>query len=133
MVCRVKRLPNTVKQKNIATGARATAKTPKASKYLEKDFTNYVIEFAHLHGWHVAHFPPIHTASGHWLTAVKADGKGWPDLVLVRGDRLIIAELKTESQLSDEQIVWLSKFMGAGVTTYVWMPEDLDAIHKLLR
>lgn len=102
-------------------------------KYLEKDFSNQVIQEAQALGWRVAHFPPIRTASGHWLTPVKADGKGWPDLVLVRGKQILIVELKLESLLRDEQILWLSAFQLAGLPTFVWIPGDWDHIRATLK
>jgi hypothetical protein len=130
MVCRVK--PRSSIAKKLLQ--RSPAKTLKArvKKYLEKDFSNDVIELAQSCGWKVAHFPPIRTASGHWLTVVKADGKGWPDLFLVRNAHAIVVELKTESQLSDDQIAWLSAFLGTPVRAFVWTPSDWDTIKDVL-
>lgn len=124
MVCRVKR------PKDLLAGKTLKCRV---KKYLEKDFGNDVIQCAQQCGWRVAHFPPIRTASGHWLTPVKADGKGWPDLMLVRGKVAMVVELKTESHLRDEQIVWLMAFQGAGLPTFVWTPGDWDTIKKVLR
>ena len=48
-------------------------------------------------GGRVAHFRPPRTVHG-WRTAVAADGAGFPDLVMVRGSRLLAAELKSERE-----------------------------------
>ena len=84
-------------------------------------------------GWKRAHFRPARTAHG-WRTPVAADGAGFPDLILVRGDRLLAAELKTESgTLTPAQSEWLEALAAAGMETFVWRPDDWDAIAKVLR
>ncbi len=73
----------------------------------EAEFLRQVIELAQLRGFRVAHFRPARTAHG-WRTAVAGDGKGFPDLVLVRDDRLIFAELKAgRGKCTEEQDAWL--------------------------
>jgi hypothetical protein len=93
-----------------------------------------IIELARRLGWRVAHTPPIPTERG-WRTAVAADGKGFPDLVLVR-DRVIVAEIKGDTdRLRPEQEAWLSAFRLAGIAAYVWTPEDWRSgeIERMLR
>lgn len=106
----------------------------------ETGFQGAVIDLAHLMGWTVAHFRPAMTAHG-WRTPVQADGKGWPDLFLVRPPRLVVAELKRdaptaharEKQLSDDQRVWLRLFEGcAAVEVHVWRPADWPDIERVL-
>jgi VRR-NUC domain len=66
---------------------------------------------------------------------VAADGKGFPDLLLVR-DRVIVAEVKGDSdRLRPEQREWLSAFRLAGVAAYVWTPESWHSgeIERILR
>lgn len=89
-----------------------------------------VLALAKLCGWRVAHFRPAMTQSGRWVTPVQADGKGFPDLVLVRGGVLLVVELKAErGRLSDEQAAWLTAFRGVpGVRVEVWRPADWDAV-----
>jgi hypothetical protein len=97
----------------------------------EAAFQDQVIQLAHVYGWRVAHFRPAQTAKG-WRTAVAADGKGFPDLVLVR-DRLIVAELKARSgDTTPDQEAWLHATRQAGVETYVWRPDDLPSIGAVL-
>jgi hypothetical protein len=97
----------------------------------EAAFQDQVIQLAHVYGWRVAHFRPAQTSKG-WRTAVAADGKGFPDLVLVR-DRLIVAELKARTgRPTPEQHAWLEATARAGVETYMWRPADLDEIGRVL-
>jgi len=100
----------------------------------EQELLDSVVELAHLFGWRVAHFRPARTAHG-WRTPVAADGAGWPDLTLVRGDRLIFAELKSRrGRLSDEQQAWLD-VLGAVGEVHVWRPEHWSngSIEQTLR
>lgn len=92
-----------------------------------------VIQLAKLHGFRVTHFRPAMTRAGKWMTAVQGDGKGFPDLVLVRGDQLIFAELKSErGKLSDEQRAWLDALGQTAATCCVWRPSDRKRIEDLL-
>lgn len=88
----------------------------------EAQLQQAVIELARVLGWRVAHFRPAQTARG-WRTPVEADGKGFPDLVMVRGERLVFVELKSErGRTSDDQQAWLDAFFAAGHEVYVWDP-----------
>jgi hypothetical protein len=83
-----------------------------------------VIELAHVLGWKCAHFRPAMNARGEWRTPVQADGKGFPDLVLVR-DRVLYRELKSaRGTLSVEQQDWLHALKLAGADVDVWRPEQ---------
>ena len=78
----------------------------------EADFQQAVIDAARYCGWLCSHFRPARTEKG-WRTPVAADGKGFPDLVLVR-DRVLFVELKTDTgKLSGDQEVWQSAIDGA--------------------
>ena len=49
---------------------------------------------------------------------------GYPDLCLVRGDRLIYAELKSaRGRVKPAQHAWLAALAAAGAETYVWKPD----------
>lgn len=104
---------------------------PLVLKVDEASFQATVIDAAHLQGWRVAHFRPAMTSSG-WRTPVAADGKGFPDLVLVR-DRVVFAELKGSSgQVRPDQRQWLDALQAAGVEAYCWRPRDWDEIERTL-
>jgi hypothetical protein len=100
----------------------------------EAEFTRQVLALAKVHGWRTAHFRPAWARSGKMITAVQGDGKGFPDLVLVKGGRLIFAELKAaEGRLKPEQVEWLndlSKVPEVGV--YLWRPADWPGIARVL-
>jgi hypothetical protein len=99
-------------------------------------FEAAVIELAQVYQWRVAHFRPAKTEKG-WRTPVSADGKGFPDLLLLRADRQLVVELKTgRGKLTPEQVDWIEAFAAAGVETRLWRPEDwpeIDATLRLLR
>jgi hypothetical protein len=107
----------------------------------ESEFQEQIIELAHVFGWRIAHFRPAQTKHG-WRTPVSADGKGWPDLVLVHAgsppikhvhtpagsaQRVLFRELKSESgQLSSEQLQWGDWLTAAGADWQLWRPSMLD-------
>lgn len=98
----------------------------------EKDWQRQVIDLARMLHWRVAHFRPAMTKHG-WVTPVAADGKGWPDLLLVR-DRVIAAELKADAgALSDDQRLWLAALERAGIEVHVWRPADAQIVLQTLR
>lgn len=100
----------------------------------ESAFQRQVLDLARLRGWRVAHFRPAQTAKG-WRTAVSGDGAGFPDLILIRGPRLIVAELKRsrKEKVRPAQAEWLAAFEAAGVPAFVWTPDDWTEIVEILR
>lgn len=100
----------------------------------EADFLRQVLDLARILGWRSAHFRPAWSARG-WRTPVQGDGIGFPDLILVRRNRAIAAELKREvgGTVSNDQLLWLSAFEAAGLETAVWKPSDLTRIAEELR
>jgi hypothetical protein len=54
---------------------------------------------------------------------------GFPDLVLLKGQKMLVLELKTDKgRVRPEQHVWLQAFMQAGVTAKIIRPADLDDV-----
>jgi hypothetical protein len=93
----------------------------------ETEFTKQVIEFAQTLGWRVLHIRPGMNRRGQWATPYQGDGKGWPDLFMVKGRRAIAAELKVRNeQPTAEQEAWLGWLSLAGIPAFVWHPADLD-------
>lgn len=89
----------------------------------EKIFTGHIIEMSNLMGWKCYHtWQSLHST------------KGFPDLAMVRGDRLIFAELKTEKgKLTIEQQAWLDILALTGkCEVYLWRPRDWDKIAEVL-
>lgn len=118
--------------------ALAAGKLPEPT---EREFQQQVLEFAQLYGWKRAHFRPARVMRGGketWETPVAADGKGFPDLILVHRVRgiLIVAELKRSEneEPTTEQKDWLRAFEGVpGIVVRLWSPADWPSIETLLK
>ncbi len=91
---------------------------------------------ATLLGWDTLHVRAGRQRPGSsWSVPISGSlGKGWPDLILARAPRLVAAELKRRPNVptADQRRV-LAVLASCGVETYVWYPEDLDAIAATLR
>lgn len=99
----------------------------------EAAFTAQVLDAARIFRWRTAHFRPARTATG-WRTPVAGDGVGFPDLVLLRGPRLVVAELKSaHGTLGPGQQEWLDAFQAAGAEIHIWRPGDLDYAIEVLK
>ena len=94
-------------------------------KPTKKEFTQQVLDLAAANRWKLRY----HT----WRSDHSAPG--FPDLVLVRGDRVVFAELKVDAgKLSTAQLAWLDGLRDTGkVETYVWHPLNWKNIEKELR
>ena len=79
----------------------------------EKQLQAVVVNLARLLNWRVYHtFLSIRSAPG------------FPDCCMVRGDRLLFAELKSATgKVSEAQLAWLLDLKGVGAETHVWRPE----------
>ena len=112
----------------------------------EADFQQKVFEAARLFGWRYVHFRPARTLHG-WTTAQTGD-KGFPDAVLVRGERggrigtkgyrrprLLFIEFKREKgKPSEEQLAWIDALNEVdGVTAMVARPSQFDQVLEALR
>ena len=100
----------------------------------EREFQRAVVELARLMGWRVHHTRPALTQRGRWLTPIQGDA-GFPDLVLCRPPRLIVAELKrVGGQPTPAQRGWREALQAcAGVECYLWTPNDWQEIVCALR
>lgn len=93
----------------------------------ESDLQSAVVDLARYAGWRVAHFRPARTKDG-WRTPVAADGKGFPDLVLVGQGQVIFAELKSATgTLTAEQARWRDKLRACGADWRLWTPAEWDS------
>ena len=99
----------------------------------ERSFQRELINAAHILGWRVVHFRPALTQKG-WRTPVQGDGVGFPDLILVRGGRLIFAELKSENgKANDAQKAWAKILGQTPAEVYLWRPSDWSTIVEVLK
>ena len=79
----------------------------------EKQFREGVVQLARLNGWKVCYIPDSRRNVGD---------AGLPDLILARGGRVILAELKTsKGRLRDGQREWLREI---GDAARIWRPDD---------
>ena len=90
---------------------------------MEKDFQQMVLNVARPCGWQTY----------HTYDSRRSD-PGFPDLCLVRGERLLFVELKTvKGRLRDAQKDWLALLTKVPcVEVYLWRPTDWDAIVEIL-
>jgi VRR-NUC domain len=100
----------------------------------EQSFQACVLEVAKLAGWRSLHIRPARRADGSWRSPIGGDGKGWPDLTLVRAPRLVFAELKSErGKLRPEQSDWLAVLrLLPQAEVFVWTPDDWDELVEVL-
>ena len=96
----------------------------------ERQFQNFVIARAKNNGWTYYHAPDNKPDKNGRVQHIVA---GFPDLVLVKGSKLVFVELKTETgRVSKEQTEWLSKLASTGCETYVWRPSMWKEVNKFL-
>lgn len=108
----------------------------------EQQLANEILGWAKKFRWLAFH---VRNSGMGNMTQVQGD-KGFPDLILLRDDRMIAAELKigrkgtVKGEPRPEQTLWLSAFAEIGcpdecspIETYVWRPEDLPSVIGILR
>lgn len=91
----------------------------------ERQLMTAVLELAGLFGWR-----SYHTHDSRRSTP------GFPDLVMVRGPRLLLVELKTEKgRLAPAQLQWLDDLTATSAEVFTWRPAQWlnGAIEKALR
>lgn len=94
-----------------------------AARVTERDFQRQVLDLARLFQWRAYH---------PFLS--KWSERGFPDLTLVRGSRLVFAELKRDmGRTTPAQDEWLGLLGATCAEVYVWRPADLDIIAEALR
>ncbi len=94
-----------------------------------------ITDLASVRRWAWLHLRPARTAKG-WRTPVSGPlGAGWPDLILIRRDRLVAIECKaTTGKPTDEQAAVLSLLAQVRhVETHLARPTDWEKIMKVLQ
>ena len=106
------------------SGAEVMAAITLTSSVTEKQFMQQVTEVAHTFRWDVFH-PFISIRSS----------PGFPDLVMRRPPRLVLAELKSErGKVTPAQQAWLDRLSQCdGVEVHTWRPSDWNTLVKVLR
>ena len=99
----------------------------------ERDFQKQIEDALTLFSWRWVHFRTSIGHKGRYQTAMRGN-KGFPDIMAVRSETVIYAELKSEKgTLSDDQRAWADDLRDAGETVYCWHPSDIDSIIEILR
>ena len=105
----------------------------------ERSFQTAVIDLARRLGWLVGHHHDSRRQIAPGKYVGDRDAAGIPDLILVRGNRVVFAELKAErGRIRPEQHTWLDALRAvesdaAGrVLVRVWTPGSWDEIERLL-
>lgn len=115
-----------------------------------------VIGLARLYGWRIFHAVDNRPAgrTGRPQRLAAPEGKGYPDLTLIKVPRLVVAELKTRTgRLGPGQQEWIAAFHQLGeaieseltygmealnrtedpsVEAYIWRPADWDEVQAVL-
>ena len=105
---------------------------PRVKKMSESDLQDAIVEFAERSGWLVTFSPDWmkRLAIASMLRQRRSDRPwpkaGTPDLIMVNGGRLIIAELKSHTgKLGPGQDEWLEALRQVdGVEVFLWKPTD---------
>ncbi len=98
---------------------------PPAPECSEKEFQARVIAYAQERGWRCWH-----------CYNSRRSAPGFLDLFMVRFERLILAELKTETgKESKAQREWRADLekVGGHVSAYLWRPSDWERILEILK
>jgi hypothetical protein len=101
------------------TDARAAV----LARVSEKAFQQQVMDLLLLCGWRAVH-----------VYDMRRSAPGLPDILALRGHRLVVAELKSErGVVRPEQWEWLDAFAQAGAETFLWRPSDFEELTEVLR
>lgn len=103
----------------------------------EREFQAHVLALAKRLSWTAWHDAATNAPRVCYSCKAPARGprnaSGLPDLILVRGDRLVWAELKRQDGVtSQEQRQWIAALRAAGQTVFVWRPSDWPTIESVL-
>lgn len=110
--------------------ARLTDEQKQLRSVLEADLQKAVINMATAAGWRWFHPPKAGVRKNG---SVRTTVPGFPDLTLVRGERLVFIELKRETGVvSPAQADWHAALHQAGAEVYVVRPSDLPTIRRIL-
>lgn len=89
----------------------------------EKEAQRTVVNLATLFGW----------LSYHTFDSRRSAG-GFPDLVMVRGDRVVYVEMKkVGEEPREDQVKWLDALAAAGCEVYVWTIDDVSESMRVLQ
>lgn len=96
-----------------------------------------VTEIAEALGWRTMHINDrlYAIAAEHERWDAMTGAEDYPDLVMIRGDRLVVVECKSEKERPTAgQREWLQAFEDVGAEVYIFRPVDLieHRVHSIL-
>jgi VRR-NUC domain len=110
-------------------GARLTEHEKHLRTIPEKQLQKTMEEMLTFLGWLWFHAPDNRPINGR-IQNIKA---GFPDLIAVRGTRMVYIELKTMTgKVSPDQERWHTALRRAGAEVYVWRPCDVNEARDIL-
>jgi len=100
-----------------------SAVSPIGGKITEKELRQSLVRAARGFGWRV-----------YFTWSSMHSPAGFPDLCMVKGKRLVFAELKTETgRVSEDQTAWATDLVASGrCEYYLWRPADIEAAYLVL-
>lgn len=116
--------------------ARLTAEDRRLRALSEADWQAQVLDVAAFYGWRAHHAPRAGIRRNGTVRRTHNTQPGAPDLLLVRGIRVVFAELKREGPqgvVSAAQQEWLDALAATSVEVYVFRPSDLALVEETLR
>ena len=85
----------------------------------ETQLQTAIIGYAELMGWRIYHVTNVHNKLRSHTSV------GFPDLHMVRGKRIVYAELKNATELRTfEQGEWAEAIQQTPAEYYLWRPDD---------
>ncbi len=105
---------------------------PQFNGMTEEQFQRQVVDLARIRNWSDMHIRAGRTLDG-WRVPVSGSlAKGWPDLVLVRRDRIVFAEIKTDRGRVTAEQAAVIETLSRAAEAYIWRPRDWDEIDRVL-
>lgn len=87
-----------------------TIRKPPPETASEKEFQSWIIDTAKRREWKYSHTYRALMQDGQWRTTCA---NGFPDLLLIRGDRMVVFEVKSKTgRVEPDQEKWLDAFGG---------------------
>ena len=107
----------------VLEGGKAALEAFEAEHMTEAQFSVKVLREAAAQDWTCYHT---------WRSDHSA--AGYPDLTLVRRDRICFAELKSEhGRVKPIQLAWLGALRATGkVEVYLWRPSMMEEVRRVL-
>lgn len=103
----------------------------------ERELQKIVMADLRAAGWRVVHFGStvkiVRRGPGNYQTIPDPDGRGFPDVVALKGSRGLVLELKGDrGRIRPEQAEWIAAFREAGFEGHIVKPADWPEIASRL-